>query len=103
MNTPLAYSIVPIAPSNRTSDSGSMRRASADVDMGGYAGMRGCGDAGMRAAKLPCHPERAQRVEGSAPSECFNRLVRLRQLLPPLPYARRNTWLVGGARSPRPC
>src|SRR6476661_64920 len=52
MNTPLAYSIVPIAPSNRTSDSGSMRRASADVDMGGYAGMRGCGDAGLRNCRV---------------------------------------------------
>src|SRR3954469_19792616 len=31
MNTPLAYSIVPIAPSNSTSDSGSVRRASAGV------------------------------------------------------------------------
>src|SRR6187431_1744496 len=50
MNTPLAYSIVPIAPSNSTSASGSTRRASAGEVMSasGETMVRGCAGAGTR-------------------------------------------------------
>src|SRR4051794_22427194 len=59
MNTPLAYSIVPIAPSNSTSESGSTRRASAGEVMSASSaecGMRsaGCGTRRSDSCALRC-------------------------------------------------
>jgi hypothetical protein len=46
----------------------SRRRRCEGMRGGGAAGRRGGGAAGRRAAEGACHPERAERVEGSAPA-----------------------------------